>query len=162
MGSVLAARAGAQQLILAALNLVGIADQLRALKQREGRVAHLLRAARRLEPDKAAARRTGLAQRLAQLPERPAHIGPGDGFKKFSLAGQARTEGCGAIAVEQARWIGAPAGFAASTLAGVGIDPDVQAIAIGLADHGQAVMRHPALQRIDRPTGAPVRRHTTC
>ncbi len=114
----------------------------------------------RLQPLPAATGRAGLAEGLQLAAQGADHIPARHDAKKLLAAGQAGAEGGAAIAIEQAGAIDHPAGPADAALTGVGLEPEVQAIAIGLADHRQAVVGLAALQRIDAPTGPLLERPT--
>jgi hypothetical protein len=130
---------GFQELILLLLHGRWIAEQIRFFEEREAFGFDLLGAARGLQPPEAAAGRPLQAEGLALLAQGPAHIGPGNGCEKFLSWGESGAEGGGAIAVEEPRRIHNPAGLAEPRGGGVGFDPDVQAVAIRLTHHGQAV-----------------------
>ena len=152
---------GFQQLILLFLHGLRIAEQIRLFQERKAFGFDLLGAARGLKPAEGAAGCPRLTEGLVLLAQTAAHIGPGDGCEKFLSWGETGTEGGGAIAVEQPGRIHNPSGLAEAWRGGVGFDPDVQAVAIRLADNGQAVMALVALQRIDRPAGPQVGGHAT-
>ena len=131
------------------------------MQHRQGFRLHLGGAAGWLDPFPAAAGSPCLAQCLQFPTQGTPHVAAIHRGEELHLRRQAGAERGGAIAVEQPRRINQPAGPADARLAGVGLEPDVKAKAIGLIHHGQAIVRLVALQWNDPPAGSLVGRGAT-
>lgn len=151
---VLGAQRLTEQAFLSATHSAGIAEQVLFLQHQRRRRPVVLRPPRRLGPDEAALRRQPPAQTPELALQLPPHLPAGHGRVELLARRPPRGPGMPAVAIPQAGRIRIPAGAAASRAAGVGVEPDLQALTTGARHHRQGVIGPQAGQGEDPAAGA--------
>ena len=135
------------------LFLSRIGEQILPLKGRQQHRNHFRDLGRRISPLPPCLRGPLRTQRFQFGPQRREHFFATHHSEEFVARSQASTEWSGAIAVKQPSGIREPARFTSLRIAGVGLQKEMEAKAVGLTDHRQAVMGTASGQREHLPAG---------